>query len=214
MTKSIRIDFVSDVVCPWCIVAHGQLQEAALRTGIPLQIHWHPFELNPSMPPSGQDMRSYLATKYGITPEQSARNRAQLIELGAEVGFAFSYPQDMRVVNTFHAHQLIDWARIKGDQALVKMALFRAYFTENRDVSDLSVLAELAEECGLDGAEAQEVLARGERAADVRAMQQFWLAKGIDSAPSLVFQQKYLVTGAQGIEGYTELLTELHDEHA
>lgn len=214
MTQPIRIDFVSDVVCPWCIVAHGQLQEAALRTEIPLQIHWHPFELNPSLPPEGQDMRSYLETKYGITPAQSAQNRAKLIELGAEVGFAFSYPPDMRVVNTFHAHQMIDWARLKGQQTLIKMALFRAYFTENRDVSDLSVLADLAEECGLDGAEAQEVLSGGDHASEVRSMQQFWLAKGIDSAPSLVFQQKYLVTGAQGVEGYTDLLTELQDEHA
>ena len=157
----LQIDIVSDVVCPWCIIGFKQLEQAMAATGLGAYVRWHPFELNPQMPPEGQNLREHLAEKYGTTPEQSRTARQRLTELGAGLGFAFNYSDEMRMVNTFAAHQLLDWASEHNLQHPLKLALFAAFFTDGKDVSDPSVLAEIAGSVGLDADAAREVLASG-----------------------------------------------------
>ncbi|MFC3227311.1 DsbA family oxidoreductase [Marinibaculum pumilum] len=205
----LRIDIVSDVVCPWCIVGWRQLAAALERTGTPAEIHWHPFELNPNMAPEGQNLREHLAEKYGTSDADSAKARERLTAIGAELGFTFAYTDDMRMVNTFRAHQAIDWAETKGRAHEMKMALFAAFFTERRDVSDIDVLAELADGIGLDPAEARQVLEAGIFAEQVRQKEAFWTDRGLRGVPAVIFDRQHLATGAQGIDRYEAMLRQL-----
>ncbi|PJE36710.1 disulfide bond formation protein DsbA [Pseudooceanicola lipolyticus] len=202
----LQIDIVSDVVCPWCIIGFKQLEQAMGATGMGAYVRWHPFELNPQMPPEGQNLREHLAEKYGTTPEQSRTARQRLTDLGDSLGFTFHYSDDTRMVNTFAAHQLLDWAAEQNLQHPLKMALFAAFFTEGKDVSDHAVLAAAAGAVGLDPAQARSVLDSGSHAEQTRAKQRVWLERGISGVPAMVFAGKYLVTGAQGAEGYAEVL--------
>ncbi|ABF62943.1 DSBA oxidoreductase [Ruegeria sp. TM1040] len=208
---TLRVDIVSDVVCPWCVIGYLQLAKAAAETGTDLEVHWHPFELNPQMAPEGENLREHLAAKYGTTPEDSRAARLRLTELGAALGFAFDYADDMRMVNTFRAHQLIDWAEDQGKAHEMKRALFAAFFTRREDLNDVSVLADVAESLGLDRVAAVAMLEGGERADAVREKQQFWTSKGITGVPAMIFERQYLVTGAQGEETYARILTELSE---
>lgn len=203
---TLRIDIVSDVVCPWCVIGHRQLARAAAQTGTPLEIHWHPFELNPEMPPEGQNLREHLAEKYGTTREESEAARARLTALGESLGFTFRFGEESRMVNTFRAHQLIEWADSQGRQDALQQALFRAHFSEGRDVSDIATLAAIAGEAGLDADDARNALDTARHAAEVRTMQRFWLEKGIRGVPSMIFELRHLVTGAQGVDTYADLL--------
>lgn len=207
--EPIRIDFVSDVVCPWCVIGHRQLGQALHHTGIKADIKWHPFELNSDMPAEGQNLREHLAEKYGTTPKQSEQARQQLTLLGAGLGFTFAFDEDSRMVNTFLAHQLIEWADEQGRQNDVKLALFKAHFSDRLDVSDLSVLVGIAASLGLDSEAAQTALAGEHMAWNVRSMQKFWIDKGVRGVPAMVFDKKHLVTGAQGVEAYAKLLRQL-----
>ncbi|WP_164660056.1 DsbA family oxidoreductase [Tropicibacter sp. Alg240-R139] len=210
----IQIDIVSDVVCPWCIVGFRQLDQALNRTGFLANLRWHPFELNPHMPPEGQNLREHITEKYGSTAEQSQQARAQLTSVGAELGFAFNFSDESRMVNTFKAHQLLDWAEEQQLQHPLKMALFEAYFTQSRDVSDTQVLVDVAQSIGLDEMTARRVLESGERQSDVREKQSFWTSRGVSGVPSMVFGGKYLVTGAQGADTYEQLLRRCEAEAA
>ena len=209
---AVQIDIVSDVMCPWCIVGFRQLEQALGMTGTGAYIRWHPFELNPAMPPEGQNLREHLAEKYGTTPEQSRQNRQMLTELGASLGIAFNFDDDSRIVNTFAAHQLLGWAQEQGLQHPLKLALFEAHFGAGRDVSDPEVLADVAASVGLDRAEAARLIASGERAEETRAHQQFWTERGISGVPSMVFDGRYLLTGAQGAETYARMLRKVLSE--
>lgn len=202
----LQIDIVSDVVCPWCIIGFKQLEQAMGATGMGAYVRWHPFELNPQMPPEGQNLREHLAEKYGTTPEQSRTARQRLTDLGDSLGFTFNYSDDTRMVNTFAAHQLLDWAAEQNLQHPLKMALFAAFFTKGKDVSDHAVLAAAAGAVGLDPAQARSVADSGSHAEQTRAKQRVWLERGISGVPAMVFAGKYLVTGAQGAEGYAEVL--------
>ncbi|WP_370400922.1 DsbA family oxidoreductase [Sulfitobacter sp. JB4-11] len=203
---SIQIDIVSDVMCPWCIVGYRQLEQALAHLGVGAFVRWHPFELNPAMGAEGQNLAEHIAEKYGSTPAQSAANRAHLTELGATLGIDFRFGDDSRIVNTFAAHQLLRWAQEQGLQHPLKMALFNAHFTEGRDVSDPAVLVDVAESVGLDRIEAREVLDSSSHADRTRQEQAFWTSRGISGVPAMVFEQKYLVTGAQGAQTYAELI--------
>lgn len=208
-SPALRVDIVSDVVCPWCAAGYSQLAFAARRAGVALDIHWQPFELNPEMAPEGEDLREHLAAKYGSTAEQSAQVRAQLTELGEALGFTFRFFDGMRIYNTFQAHQLIEWAEERGKGHEMKQVLLRAYFTDGKDVSDLGVLAETAESAGLDGAEARAALESGKHADSVRQREAFWVSQGIRGVPAMVFNGRHLVTGAQGVENYASILEQL-----
>ncbi|WP_282027460.1 DsbA family oxidoreductase [Ruegeria faecimaris] len=202
----VQIDIVSDVVCPWCIVGFRQLDLALKQQNILAKLRWHPFELNPNMAPEGQNLREHIAEKYGSSREQSQMMRDRLTQIGTDLGFTFAFDDDSRIVNTFAAHQLLDWAEAQGRQHPLKLALFEAYFTNQKDVSNIDILLEAAETAGLDRNAARRVLESGAHAAPVREKQQYWTGRGISGVPAMVFGGKYLLTGAQGADSYTQVL--------
>ena len=210
----VDVDIVSDVMCPWCIVGYRQLEQALAATGIGARIRWHPFELNQEMPPEGQNTAEHIAEKYGASPEQSAQNRKQLTDLGKSLGFDFNFTPESRIVNSFQAHQLLDFALSQGLQHPLKLAPFKAHFTDNRDVSDPDVLIDVATSVGIDADAAREVLDSGALVDSVREKQKFWTSRGISGVPSMVFGGKYLVTGAQGAENYAQILRQTLEEAA
>lgn len=209
--QPLRIDIVSDVVCPWCIVGYRQLAQALQDTGTAHEIHWHPFELNPDMKAEGQNLGEHIAEKYGSTREQSLESRARLTELGATLGFEFNFSDDMRMHNTFNAHQLIHWADGQGLGDALEQALFAAHFTDRRDLSDIAVLVDVAHSIGLDALEAKLVLEEQRFADEVRQKESFWVEQGISGVPAVVFDRKHLITGAQGVENYTSILNQIAD---
>jgi predicted DsbA family dithiol-disulfide isomerase len=221
MTRTLSIDFVSDVVCPWCVVGLGGL-EAALETlkgeGIEAQIHFQPFELNPGMAAEGENVAEHIARKYGSTPEQSAANRAMITERAAEAwpGFDMRMGPDSRIWNTFDAHRLLHWAGTVGmaEQRALKEALFRTHFTEGRALPDAAVLADAAEAAGLDRDKAVEVLADDLYAAEVRAEEQLWRARGINAVPAVVVEGTYLISGGQPAAVFEEALRKSAGEAA
>ena len=207
--KKLQIDIVSDVMCPWCIVGYRQLATALEATNTPHEIRWHPFELNPNMPPEGQNITEHLAEKYGSTKAESDANRERLTQMGAELGFEFRFAENMRMHNTFNVHQLLHWAEQQGRKHELKIALFAAHFTHGRNLSDNAVLADVAEETGLDRSEALAVLADQRFATDVRTEEQYWINQGVQGVPAVIFNNRHLVTGAQGVENYTRILEQL-----
>ncbi|WP_045388993.1 DsbA family oxidoreductase [Falsirhodobacter sp. alg1] len=210
----LRIDIVSDVMCPWCAIGYNQLAQALKATGIAHEIHWQPFELNPDMPPEGRDRFSYLEEKYGSDRAKSDDTHARMTALGADLGFTFNFGEEFRVHNTFNSHQLLHWAGTHGRQHDLKLALLAAHFTDRRNLSDTDVLADVAGEIGLDRTEALAVLADQRHANDVRTAQAFWAKQGIQGVPAMIFDRKYLVTGAQGVENYTSILKQIVEEPA
>lgn len=207
----IRIDIVSDVVCPWCIIGFKQLQEALSRLDgeVEAEIHWHPFELNPAMPPEGQELREHMGQKYGTNRQQSDAARDRLAGIGESLGFSFNFYEGQRIYNTFLAHQLLKWAEQQGRQAELEMALFESYFSREENVGDEKVLAEVAGRVGLDESEAAALLEDGRYAADVREHQRFWLGKGIQAVPSFILDRRYLIPGAQDPDVFVAALEKL-----
>ena len=212
--QPIRIDIISDVVCPWCIIGYRQLEKAQALTETPAIVYWHPFELNPEMDEAGQDLFEHVAEKYGSTLEQSRKARERLTTLGAELGFAFDYADDMRMVNTFRAHQLLHWAARCGSQHQLKLALFEAYFTDRRDVSDPDVLTDVAARVGLDPVDAKAVLEDARFADQIRQHEAFWTSHGVQGVPTMVFDGRQALVGAQGAEAYADMLRTLDAESA
>jgi predicted DsbA family dithiol-disulfide isomerase len=208
-SKKLHIDLVSDVVCPWCVIGYRQLAKALDVSGTAYEIHWHPFELNPDMPPEGQNLGEHIAEKYGATKQQSQENRLRMTQAGNDVEFVFSFADDMRMHNTFNVHQLLHWANQQGRMHDLKQALFVAHFTHSRNLSDNNVLADVAAEVGLDRAEALTILADQRFANDVRTAEKTWVSKGISGVPAVIFDHRHLVTGAQGVENYTRILEQL-----
>lgn len=208
-TTALRIDIVSDVVCPWCIVGYLQLQKALDNTGIGAKIYWHPFELNPDMPPEGQDLREHISEKYGSSAEDSRKSREHLSALGLDLGFEFKFSENMRMLNTFDSHQLIHWAETHDRAMDMKLSLFATHFNDNKNIADHEILADVAQSIGLDRAAALLVLQDQRYAAEVRERQSYWLKQGIQGVPAVVFESKYLVSGAQGVERFEECLREV-----
>ncbi|SHF35496.1 Predicted dithiol-disulfide isomerase, DsbA family [Loktanella atrilutea] len=205
----LRIDIVSDIVCPWCIVGYRQLKQALVATGTAYDLHWHPFELNPSMPAEGQNMTEHIMEKYGSSRADSQSSRDRLTALGRDLDFTFAFTDDSRMHNTFNAHQLIHWADTSGRGHDLKQALFTAHFTDGRNLSDPDVLVRIAAETGLDAEEARAVLSDRRYADAVRQAERFWTQQGISGVPAMIFDRRHLVTGAQGVETYTSILDQL-----
>lgn len=203
---SVRIDIVSDVVCPWCVIGYKQLEQAQAETGIPAILHWHPFELNPEMPDEGEDLFEHVAGKYGTTQDDSRKARSKLEGLGSALGFRFHYADGMRMVNTFRAHQILHWAASQGRQHQMKMALFAAYFTDGRNVNDPTVLCGVADHVGLDPEEATAVLNDARFADEVRRHEMFWTSRGVQGVPAILFGGRDALLGAQGVEAYRSML--------
>lgn len=212
MPDPIRVDIISDVVCPWCIVGFRQLQQASEATGIAIETYWHPFELNVDMPPEGENLRDHITRKYGSTPEQSQQARAQLAAIGQPLGIDFQFQDDSRIVNTFAAHQLLHWAQEFVKSQDLKLTLFDAYFSQGQDVSTPEVLASAAASVGLDHDEALKVLADQRFAETVREKEAFWTSRGVSSVPTMVFDARHATSGAQGAETFARVLTHLAQE--
>jgi predicted DsbA family dithiol-disulfide isomerase len=211
VSKQIRIDFVSDVSCPWCAIGLKSLEQALARVGdvASAELHVQPFELNPQMGPEGQDIGEHIAEKYGSTPEQQEQTREMIRQRGADVGFAFEMGKRGRIYNTFDAHRLLHWAEGQGRQRDLKMALFEAYFTRGEDPSSHEVLARAAGEVGLDKGEAMHILASGEYADEVREREQFFQRAGIHSVPAVIINQRHLISGGQPPEVFEQALREI-----
>jgi predicted DsbA family dithiol-disulfide isomerase len=212
----MKIDFVSDVSCPWCIIGLRGLEEALARTGdlVDARITFQPFELNPAMPPEGQNIVEHVAQKYGSTPEQSAANREMIRARAAELGFSMRGTDQSRIYNTFDAHRLLHWAEIEGHQAALKHALFDAYFTDQQDPSNHDVLVAAAEKASLDPEAAREVLNSGQYAEEVRRTEQLWQSRGISAVPAIVIDDRYLISGGQPPEAFEDALRKIASEAA
>ena len=210
MAVPIKIDFVSDVACPWCAVGLKSLEAAMARVGPDLQVelHFQPFELNPQMSAEGEDAVEHLTRKYGISAEQAAQNGEAIRARGAGLGFEFRMDRRRHVYNTFDAHRLLHWAGLQGaeHQLALKHALLRAYFTEGENVSCAGTLAKLAVEAGLDGERAQQILATDEFADDVRRQESFYASQGITAVPSVIFNDRHLIQGGQPVEVFEQAL--------
>lgn len=216
MPRPMKIDFVSDVACPWCAVGLNGLEEALERTGdlIDAAITFQPFELNPDMPREGEDGAEHITRKYGISAEQAEANRAVIRDRAAAVGFDMGGIDGRRVYNTFDAHRLLHWAEGSGHQAALKHALLEANFTQGLDVSDPEILVAAAERAGFDGEAAREVLASGRYTAEVRDAERLWQSRGINSVPAIVIDGRYLISGGQPPEAFERALRQIVAEAA
>ena len=210
MNPNVRIDFVSDIACPWCAIGLASLQQALARTGTAPQVdlHFQPFELNPGMAPEGEDVGEHLARKYGSTAEQQAQIRDTIRQRGAAVGFDFKPEGRGRVVNTFNAHRLLHWAGLQSAQAqlALKQALMQAYQGRGERVDHDDVLLATVRAAGLDEAAARDVLQGDAYAAEVRADEQRWQQAGIQSVPAIVINGRHLISGGQPPEVFEQAL--------
>lgn len=210
----LRIDFVSDISCPWCAIGLQSLDRALQSLGgtVQAEVHFQPFELNPRMPAGGQDIGEHLAEKYGASAEQTVQTQRAIAERGAALGFEFRMDRRSRIYNTFDAHRLLHWAEETAGpaaQSALKRALFHAYFTEGRDPGDRALLVRLAAGAGLDAARAQEVLDSDEYADAVREREAFYQQHGIHSVPAVIVNERHLIQGGQPPEVFEQALRQI-----
>ncbi|MGM5469723.1 DsbA family oxidoreductase [Flavobacteriaceae bacterium LMO-SS05] len=210
MKEKLKIDIVSDVVCPWCTIGYKRLEKAISELDIQdqVEIEWQPFELNPNMPVEGQNVQEHIAEKYGSSIEQQKKSQKFMTETGAELGFTFDYYDDMRMGNTFDAHILLDFAKDFGKQTELNMRLTTAFFSERKDVSKRSILKQALLDVGLNAEEALAKLDSDEARYEVRSKEAYWKNLGVNSVPTIVFNRKSAVTGAQHIDVFKQVLTE------
>ncbi len=211
MNTPLKIDFVSDVSCPWCVVGLGALEQALerLQGSVSASIRFQPFELNPQMDPEGQDIGEHLTEKYGSTPEQQAQIRATIAARGAEVGFTFNPAGRGRIWNTFDAHRLLHWAAEEGapgQQLALKKALFAACHGRSEAMGHHEVLLGCVREAGLDEARAREVLASDAFADEVREHERFYTSNGIHSVPAVIVNDRHLISGGQPVDVFEQAL--------
>lgn len=213
----LSVDIVSDVMCPWCIIGWLKFETvmAHFADRLDFRVQWHPFELNPDMPPEGEAAAEHVMRKYGITAEQSRANSGKMAGVAADLGFAFNRGSGFRMRNSFDAHRLLAWAgaleepeqaAATGVQTALKLALFTAHFTDNRDVSDHVVLADVAASVGLDGARAQSILASGEFGEMVRTEEAYWADQNITGVPAFILGGRMLIPGAQDPEVFIRVI--------
>jgi len=204
----LSVDIVSDVMCPWCIIGwlKFEIVMAHFAGRLEFRVQWHPFELNPDMPPEGEDAAAHVMRKYGVSAEQSRANSGKMAGVAADLGFAFNRGPGFRMRNSFDAHRLLTWAGSREDpeqaeatgvQTALKLALFKAHFTDNRDVSDHAVLADVAASVGLDRARAAAILGCDEFGEMVRTEEAYWADQNITGVPAFILGGRMLVPGAQ-----------------
>ncbi|MFT2112220.1 DsbA family oxidoreductase [Marinomonas sp. 2405UD68-3] len=211
MKESLDIKFVSDVMCPWCVVGLGNLNKALeeLEDKVAVTLTFEPFELNPSMPPEGQNTKEHLIEKYGISEEQSRQNRTMITERGKEVDFDFNFTDESRMRNSFDAHRLLHWAHTENKQAELKAALFKTHFTDNQDISDVTILTNLAAGIGLDEATAKTILESDQFSDEVRQQEKLWQQSGITSVPTAIINNKYAISGGQPVSTFKQAIEEI-----
>lgn len=209
MAEPLRIDFVSDVACPWCVIGLRSLLKALDETGVEAEIHLQPFELNPDMAPEGENTAEHVAKKYGSSPERSEAARTAIKEHGAALGFTFNYGPQSRIWNTFDAHRLLHWAELEGAGLALKQALFKLNFTDQRSTSDRAALLDAVREAGLDASRAAEILETGAYADEVAQAEHFWRSQGIQAVPSAIFNQRWLIQGGQPPEVFAQVIRDV-----
>jgi predicted DsbA family dithiol-disulfide isomerase len=211
MTKSMKIDFVSDVSCPWCVIGLKALEEALTRLGdeVAADIRFQPFELNPQMPPEGQDLYEHLAQKYGSTKAESDRNREMIRARGEDVGFEFRLERLRRIYNTFDTHRLLHFAMLEGRQLELEHALFEAYFTNGDNPGAHEVLLRVAEGVGLDPERVRAMLGSDEFADEVREQERYYQSRGIHAVPAVIVNDRHLIQGGQPPEIFEQALREI-----
>ncbi|OJW22942.1 MAG: disulfide bond formation protein DsbA [Sphingopyxis sp. 65-8] len=213
----LSVDIVSDVMCPWCIIGWLKFQKvmAHFEGRLAFRVQWHPFELNPHMPPEGEDAVEHVIRKYGITPEQSRANSGRLSAIAADLGFAFNRSPGFRMRNSFDAHRLLTWAgaledpdqaAATGVQTALKLALFRAHFTDNREISDPAVLIDIAASVGLDAARAAAILDGDDYAEMVRMEEAYWADNNVTGVPAFILGGRMLIPGAQDPEAFIRVI--------
>ena len=206
MATPLRIDFVSDIACPWCVIGLRALSQALESLGeeADIELVFQPFELNPTMPAEGQNITEHVRMKYGSSPEKSAASREAIRSSGEALGFAFNYGPSSRIWNTFDAHRLLHWAHGEGRQRELKEALFVANFTDGLCVSDHEVLVRAATEAGLDERQARAILRSGAYADEVRRDEEIWRSRGINAVPAVVFDERWMIQGGQPSEVFLD----------
>jgi predicted DsbA family dithiol-disulfide isomerase len=205
-----KIDFVSDVSCPWCAIGLQSLLAALRNLGSAAeQLHFEPFELNPEMEPGGEDIAEHIAHKYGSSPQQFAQSQEMIRARGAELGFRFDMNKRTRIYNTFDAHRLLHWAGLEGRQLALKQALLAAYFGAGLDVSNVTVLTEVAGRADLDQSVARQVLESQRYGAEVRAREQFYRSQGINAVPAIIINDRHLTEGGQPVAVFEKVLRQL-----
>lgn len=211
MTASVTIDFVSDVVCPWCALGATALEQAIENVAgeVTVELTFKPFELNPDMPAEGENAVAHLMRKYGRSAEDVAAGKVMQIARGEAIGFKFDLDKRSHFYNTFDAHRLLLWALQEGRQVALKKALLRAYFTDGQNPNDRETLVRLATQVGLDAASAREVLVSGAFAQEVRELEVFYRERGINSVPAMVLNGRHLVSGSQSVEYYEQMLRQM-----
>jgi predicted DsbA family dithiol-disulfide isomerase len=206
----LKIDFVSDIACPWCAVGLGALEGALARLQgeVQVDLHFQPFELNPHMPAGGQDLVEHITQKYGSSPEQQAQMRENIRARGAEVGFAFAPGGRGRVYNTFDAHRLLHWAHELGNrqQHALKKALLEAYQGRAECIESHEVLLACVAQAGLAVDTAHNILQSDTYAIEVREQEQFYLQAGIHSVPAVIINDRHLISGGQPTEVFEQAL--------
>jgi predicted DsbA family dithiol-disulfide isomerase len=219
MNQFLKIDFVSDVSCPWCAIGLAGLERALERVqpDIAAELHFQPFELNPQMGHEGQDVTEHLTQKYGSTAEQQAHIRETIRQRGAQAGFTFKPEGRGRIWNTFDAHRLLTWAEAEGapgQQHALKKALLEAYHGRAESPADPAVLLAAVKRAGLDEDRAQRVLASDGFSDEVREREQFYTGHGIHSVPAVIVNDRHLISGGQPAEAYEQALRQIAAETA
>lgn len=213
MTQTLKIDFVSDVSCPWCAIGLAALEQAIghLADQVAVELHFQPFELNPQMPAGGQDIGEHLTQKYGSTPEQQAQIRATITQRGADVGFAFNPSGRGRVYNTFNAHRLLHWAGLESapKQLALKKALLVACHGQSQAMESDEVLLTAAAQAGLDLPRAKAILASEEFATEVRQAEAFYSRQGVSSVPAVIINDRHLISGGQPVAVFEQALRQI-----
>ena len=214
--KNFKIDIVSDVMCPWCIIGYKNLEAALdeLKNEFSADITWHPFELNPDMPLEGQDLNEHLMQKYGLTPEQGDENRKNMLEAGKRAGFTFNFDGKRIMINSFDLHRLLMWAKEEGKQTELKLAFFEAHFTDLKFLNQEEVLLDVVEKVGLDKETARNILHSDKYVQAVRQEQNNFKQMGITSVPTFIINDKYALTGGQPSDSFIQALKQISEEEA
>jgi predicted DsbA family dithiol-disulfide isomerase len=214
MSVKMKIDFVSDVACPWCAVGLGALEQAIARLGdeLEVELQFQPFELNPDMPPGGQDLDEHLTEKYGSTPEQRVEIRDTIRRRGEEVGFAFSAEGRGRIYNTLDSHRLLHWAKYTGrpgSQYALKKALLEAYQGRAENIESHEVLLAAVAKVSLPVGQARAILQSKEYETEVRALEEFYRRAGIHAVPAVIINDRHLISGGQSTDVFERALRDI-----
>lgn len=211
MTRTLRIDFVSDIACPWCVLGLLGLEDAIARLAgdVDVDLHFQPFELSPDMAPEGRTVVDHLSQAYGSTPDQILERRAVVADRAAALGFSMKTSPETRIYNSFDAHRLMQWSGLERRQQALARALFEAYHSRNENIATPEVLLNAAEQAGLDRSEASAVLESDQFAQDVRQAEYVWQTRGVTGVPAVIVDGRFLISGAQPAEAYEQALRQI-----